>query len=691
MRNSLNSNEEILISENENITDKNFLNNPKLINEKNVHKNSINCLIKCTNFKLNLTIKIEDKSRTFTSSSNCFYYNNSTTHQILNLLKKKEELNEKITNEFLLDLSIKKINEKDNKLLNKEIDFPIENDNNKQNKIIIWENPTILLSNNGNNNTSSILIEFNLNNSNIKDKSFFEVNKYFLNKEFNFSLNGIVHKKESLLKNDILFSIYPKIFIKSIQYRIEEYKKNYFINKQKGLNFVYKSYFFTPLNSQSNIGFSFYVNNKKKIINIDSFQTNFNSIIHKNFILDKLYIGINIPNYLAKDDNEKLNLNNNAILFSENNLVNQSENINEIFSKSFNSDFNKNNSLFHSPKKKAFNLNKKYNNNKENFFYFENYNKFNIQLNDNPLIKNSLNNYSGYYNNKFFRKKNFFSYHNEKMIILNQNDLFTNNIFNKYKDEKNTLCNLLIFNNLIQIHNPNNNELTIENIFNSFSKINILNLDIPYITNEGKIQNIIFIPTLSNFFLIIKDNELVENVLKSFPIKSSKSSSSTKSSNEENINDFIFEDIKIKILNSNEIIFEFNETKPYFLRDCLIEKIQKILNYLKLKNVNISKIDIEKSFFSISWVSINNNFSNTNILSFYYLNLKLIGILPLKFEKEIWIKPISFDEKNYHNEYENFINNNRNKIEYFLNIILSNYSYFFSYPSEYEFYLKNKK
>ena len=352
MRNSLNSKDDIfLLSEYENIANTNFLNNSNLKSEKKIHKNTINCLIKCTHFKLNLTIKFEGKSKNFTYYSNCFYYNNSTTQQILNLLKKKEELNEKITNEFLLDLSIKKINEKDMKLLNKEIDFPIENNNNKQNKIIIWENPTILLSNNGNNNTSSILIEFNLNDSNLKNKSFFEVNKYFLNKEFNFNLNGIVHKKESLLKNEILFSISPKNFVKTIQNRFEEYKKIYFNNKQNSSNLVYKDYFFSPIYSQSNIGFSFYINNKNNIINIESLKTNFNSIIHKSFILDKLYIGINIPNYLAKNDNQKFNLNNSTILFSQNNLVNQSEINNEILSNSFNNKFN-NNSLFSSQKKK---------------------------------------------------------------------------------------------------------------------------------------------------------------------------------------------------------------------------------------------------------------------------------------------------------------------------------------------------
>ena len=184
-------------------------------------------------------------------------------------------------------------------------------------------------------------------NNNYSD---FLENKYF-EIEFNFNLNGIVHKKESLLKNEILFSISPKNFVKTIQNRFEEYKKIYSNNKQNSSNLVYKDYFFSPIYSQSNIGFSFYINNKNNIINIESLKTNFNSIIHKSFILDKLYIGINVPNYLAKNGNQKFNLNDSTILFSQNNLVNQSEINNEILSNSFNNKFN-NNSLFSSQKKK---------------------------------------------------------------------------------------------------------------------------------------------------------------------------------------------------------------------------------------------------------------------------------------------------------------------------------------------------
>ena len=148
--------------------------------------------------------------------------------------------------------------------------------------------------------------------------------------------------------------------------------------------------------------------------------------------------------------------------------------------------------------------------------------------------------------------------------------------------------------------------------------------------------------------------------------------------------------IKIKILNSNELIFEFNETKPHFVRKCLIEQINYILNYLNVKNFNISDIDIESSFFSITWNSMNINLLNVNFLSFYYLNSNLIGILPIKIEKEKWIKTISYNNNNFNKDYDIIFHNLIKKVEDFLININSNLNYCLSYSSDYEFYLKNK-
>ena len=93
----------------------------------------------------------------------------------------------------------------------------------------------------------------------------------------------LFHERE-LLKNDISFSIDSKNLIKSIEYRIEDYKKDYLKfreNKNKKL-FRYRNTFFTPLIRNSNIGILFSTNNKKDLCNLEKLQINFNSIVMKN-------------------------------------------------------------------------------------------------------------------------------------------------------------------------------------------------------------------------------------------------------------------------------------------------------------------------------------------------------------------------------------------------------------------------
>ena len=105
----------------------------------------------------------------------------------------------------------------------------------KENKIIIWENPTILLSNN---TTSSVLIEVDLSSYH---NFFKEINKNFVDKEILCNLNVIVHNNITLLKNDIIFSIESNNLIKSIQFILDDYNGNNFkknMNKNMILFFV---------------------------------------------------------------------------------------------------------------------------------------------------------------------------------------------------------------------------------------------------------------------------------------------------------------------------------------------------------------------------------------------------------------------------------------------------------------------
>ena len=115
-----------------------------------------------------------------------------------------------------------------------------------------------------------------------------------------------------------------------------------------------------------------------------------------------------------------------------------------------------------------------------------------------------------------------------------------------------------------------------------------------------------------------------------------------------------------------------------------------ILNYLNIGNVSIRDIDIEKSYFSISWNSVNSILINNNFLSFYLFDLTLIGIIPIKFEKEKWIKSISIEGNNFNKEYDIILSDSVKKVEDFLYFLNNSSTNFFSYSSDYEFYLRNK-
>ena len=679
---------------NENISKISLSNNS--LEENNIisHHNCINCLIKCTQFLLRVNIKHNENNINyyFKEDHNIFYYKNSTAQQIINLIKKNENLNQNLNKENIQFITGNKFNEKEDKLLNKTISFPIENSNNKNNKIIIWENPTILLSNNGNNNTSSFVLEIDLNN-NLENKYFKEINQnFFSNQEIICHLNGIVHNKK-LLTNEIIFSFETKNLIKSIQNRIEEYKNLFYISKKKGLNFDFKNHFFTPIFSKSNLAFSFYTYNKKEITNIDYLQTNFNSILNKKFVIDKLYIGINIPNYLANDNNnEKLNNESNLILSRHNSTKNQMNNILneslEVFSNNVTNNLN-NKNLSYIINQQNY-LNNQYKKNE-----FVNFNNTSVKFykqypENNNYIK--INSKRKNFRQCLYKNYKKYSYQkNNETIIINPIDVFTTFLFEKYKDKNNSLCNYLLFKHFIEIENEIKNDLTFEKILNSFSKINILNFNIPFINKKGEIQNITYSPTISNLFLLIKNSEIIDEFSKKLIVKSRKSSTSTKSSCDDNIyNENIISNIKMKIINSNELILEFNETKPPFLRKCLIEQLNYIINYFNIKNLNSSDIDLEKSYFSISWNSININLLNVNFLSFYYINLKFIGILPIKLEKEKWIKTISYTDCNFNKDYDIIFHNDMKKVEDFLLCINNHLNSYLNFSSDYEIYLKNK-
>ena len=126
-------------------------------------------------------------------------------------------------------------------------------------------------------------------------------------REIYFVLNGTFHGNK-IFKNDLNFSVEYREFIKSAQFRLQNYqnkiiemskkikgKKNIFQNMQTN--------FFGKVLTNINLGIEFSKPQSHEII-----QTNFNSIVNSHIQLNKILIELTIPNTFI--NNNKLNISN---------------------------------------------------------------------------------------------------------------------------------------------------------------------------------------------------------------------------------------------------------------------------------------------------------------------------------------------------------------------------------------------
>ena len=712
------------------------------INKKKIHKNCIKCLLKCCKFKINITLRTENISNSFELISSALYFiPKSNVKNTINLIKKKEnEINFNSNNclNFLNNINnnniiIDNINNEE-KILNQNLKFPIDNNNNNSSN---FNNYNIYDNNNNNKNkyneifslfdshyksfeSNSFIIEFNINDKNLK-----EINKSFNEKNFFCNLNGFVHYNNDIFKNDIFFQLLPSQIIKSIQKKLENCSKNIDSNK---------NYFFTNINNNFNIAFTFYANSK---INYKHLQ--YNKILKNKFFLHKIFILFNIPKNLKNNmDDGNLNKINNLKKFSEDNISitqttasdnnynnNDFNNFNNNNNIKYNNNYlnlNSNNNNFISNLSQSYNINfniynnylinsfnHSYNNhnnnlnnhnNFNNFLnqnittnYFNSFNKYNTfqSFNDNNYnntfsIDNN-NRYNNFYSpnlkpfnrptlmsksfffqnlnkksNSYFPKK-FFNLKNNNYIKLNNNDKFCNILFNKYKNNNNFLCNYIIFKNFTTILN-NKKNYTLNNYIKKFIRFSAFGIKIPIINNNSNIKFIKFTPSLSSCVLIIKKKEILEKI--KYFIKDNNFN------NHKNyFYEIISEKINIKFDYNNYFILEYNEIKPYYHRNTLDEEFQKIIEKISfIKDLNLNDFDLESSFFSISFNEINSIKNNGSFINYYKLNSNLIGILPIKINKELWLKKISDKKQNDSNyNYEILINNDKNLVECFINII----------------------
>jgi hypothetical protein len=184
------------------------------------------------------------------------------------------------------------------------------------------------------------------------------------------------------------------------------------------------------------------------------------------------------------------------------------------------------------------------------------------------------------------------------------------------------------------------------------------------IYNIDEIIQTQYSPTLSSMEIIISDNDLIESILSDiYNIQN----------NHKGINklEYIVNDnFTINLIN-NKLKIEYYENKLPHSRNVFIQQIENLFHLFKiLKNITIDKIDTV-SWFSIVWSSFkstNQLFLNTTFLTYYsfnkyennqeYTEIPLIGILPIKFDSNIFLTNINKNSECSNTNYMNILKKN---------------------------------
>ena len=204
-----------------------------------------------------------------------------------------------------------------------ENNYPI--DNNKNNFNII-DNNLCLKENLGN----VFLLKFDLKNDFENNNDFRLINDNCVEREISFILNGYIHGNK-IFKNDLKFSVTYREFIKTIQFRLDNFKnkildytynrKFWENNNNKNHNSIIqeqnRKIFYGKMINNVNIGIEFL-----KPQSFENLQTNFNSIVNSEIELTKIFIELTIPKTLII----KKIINNQKTEICSNNIKNEMKN-----------------------------------------------------------------------------------------------------------------------------------------------------------------------------------------------------------------------------------------------------------------------------------------------------------------------------------------------------------------------------
>ena len=240
-------------------------------------------------------------------------------------------------------------------------------------------------------------------------------------------------------------------------------------------------------------------------------------------------------------------------------------------------------------------------------------------------------------------------------------------------------------------------DISLNDFFNQFKKVSLFGLKIDYLSinllseyntnsnNNKNVLNVNYSLTLSSFKISFNNKEIILNII-DYLISKNKCTNKLKEKIQENFNkeqitnninisylEFfpIDKNTSIKIILEGyiKLTIEFNENKPPHLRNNFYHQIKDIMNILLINNISINNI-LGKSYFSIRYTpyncrskyNIQTSFVNyyqfkineeRKIFSNKYIDIPLVGILPLKFNHKFFLEKIN---KEYYNN--NSSNNN---------------------------------
>ena len=240
-------------------------------------------------------------------------------------------------------------------------------------------------------------------------------------------------------------------------------------------------------------------------------------------------------------------------------------------------------------------------------------------------------------------------------------------------------------------------DISLNDFFNQFKKVSLFGLKIDYLSinllseyntnsnNNKNVLNVNYSLTLSSFKISFNNKEIILNII-DYLISKNKCTNKLKEKIQENfdkeqitnnLNNSYLEffpidkntAIKIILEGYIKLTIEFNENKPPHLRNNFYHQIKDIMNILLINNISINNI-LGKSYFSIRYTPYNCRSKyniQTSFVNYYqfkineerktfsnkYIDIPLVGILPLKFNHKFFLEKIN---KEYYNN--NSSNNN---------------------------------